>query len=160
MGRLGWSRLSRATVAAAMLVVAFAFLGLDGRLGPISFELRRVIASVAIACVAIPAMVGVPGRWWAARWAGVIATIALVARGPSSPVTLAGFILALSAITAAARAGGRQPPLFEGLAQAGLCLLLIRHVADLVPQCYAAEDLVSLLAARYLNSVGGGAVPA
>src|SRR5436305_461737 len=94
MSRLGYKR---AESAAAMFALAAALLGLDNQLGPLSFTLRRAIALVVLAVIA-GSRIGRGKSWPIAGWAGIIATLALVARAPSVPVALLGFILALAAI--------------------------------------------------------------
>ena len=95
--------------------------------------------------------------------------MALLAKAPSGPVALIGFVLAVAAleIGAGRKASGAKrsfpantgpsdgfllPP---GLAQACLTYVALRLAVDLVPQAGAIPDAVARSGSRYINYVRG-----
>ena len=68
-------------------------LALDGVLWPLSFASRRAIA-VAIVLGLSVAVSGACDRRQLGRWAAVLLTLALLARAPSVPISIVGFVLA------------------------------------------------------------------
>jgi hypothetical protein len=105
LSHAGWS--GRLANASSTIAIVTALLCLDGQLGPFSFTLRRAISLAILALIAAFAVVR-SGGWRMAGWAGVIAALVLLARAPSVPVALIGFILAIAAIDiGAARVASR-----------------------------------------------------
>ncbi len=150
--RPGW--LNRASCAAITPAVTAALLSLDGQLGPVSFTLRRAIALVVIAVVAGFRM-GRSRGWGIAGWVGVIATLALVARAPSVPSALVGFVLALAAIETAAKSTAAGAGWPDGLLPACLAYVALRLAVDLVPQAGAITEMVARVASHSINAARG-----
>jgi hypothetical protein len=119
--------------AAVTLALGTSLLALDGRLGPLSFELRRAIALIVISSFAAASIGGPLNLRRVGAMAGVVASMALVARAPSVPVALVGFFLALVGTLACSRPYHQRFRSPDGLIQACLTYLLSRLTVDLVP---------------------------
>jgi len=137
-----------------MLAVMSTVLCLDGQLGPLSFTLRRAIALAILVVIAGSRIVSGRGMR-SARWVGMLAALALVARAPSVPISLIGFVVALAAIEAGARSTASDARLPDGLVQVCLTYIAIRFAFDLVPQAGAIPETVAEGARRYISRVRG-----
>src|SRR5579885_2130992 len=175
------------------LAALAALLFLDGRLGPVSFLIRRAAALTVLVVLAMgrmgmrpmtepetpgggsgpPSSGDVPDgaahpqghgersglsgylRWRIAGWAAVIAAMAIVARAPSVPVALVGFIIAQAAIEIGAGWESSRIRLAAGLIPACLSYLAARFVVDLVPQAGWIAEAVARGGSRYVNAARG-----
>jgi hypothetical protein len=161
--RFGW-----ASAAAMTITVVATLLGLDGQLGPLSFILRQTFALAVVVLIAAFTMVRSGGSRTAC-WAGVIASLVLLARAPSVPIALCAFVLAIEAIEIGATFttfGARQfgstvsrpeggSPFPIGLFQTCLTYVALRFAVDLVPQVGAIAGAVAVAGSRYISQVRG-----
>src|SRR5579885_168088 len=176
---------SQLTVFAAIAGLLF----LDGRLGLVSFILRRAASLTILAVLAAAgwarlrpmAETETSGGWGEVPssrdgqdgaphsrgsgersrirvdlrrrivgWAAVIAAMAIVARAPSVPVTLVGFIIALAAIESGAGRRSSRARLAVGLIPTCLSYLAMRFVVDLVPQAGWIAEAIARGGSRYI----------
>ena len=144
----------RANGAVTTLAVMVAVLVLDGQLGPLSFALRRAIALAILAAIAVP-NIARGGRWRIGRSASVLAALALLARAPSVPISLVGFLVALAAIGAGSNPTARAMRLTIVVMPACLLYVGFRFASDLVPQIAAITEAVPRWARAYTNRVRG-----
>lgn len=135
--------------AIASLAVISGLLWLDGRLGPISFPLRRVSACALLAILLL-GVVRPRGRLASTFALGV--TVALVAVAPTVPLALLAFTLA---VAIAGRLTSHASPLATGLAQACFTYLGLRFLSDLLPQSRVLGDILSVAAHNYLRITTG-----
>ncbi len=88
-----------------------------------------------------------------AAWAAVAAALLIVARAPSVPVALIGFIIGLAAIETGP--GCPSVGLAPGLIPACLSYIAIRFATDLVSQAGWIADAIGRCGSRYLDSTRG-----
>jgi hypothetical protein len=174
----------RLECAVTALTLAAALLFLDDQLGPFPFTLRRPTAVTVLVLLAafrwsrektvakvervgcsgaVPPPHGAIRRFsadWNSRlstagWLAVVAALAVVARAPSAPIALVGFIVALAAIEikAGPPSCGDRPA--SWLVPACLSYVAISFAVDLVPQIGAIPDLIARAGSRYISSVRG-----
>ena len=178
----GVSSGSRGRAAGAFVTFAAlaALLCLDGRLGPLSFLLRRDVALAVLAVVVVSALgrrgpgdgaarsggAGRPVRrvgWRIAGWAAVVAAVAIVARAPSVPVALLGFVIALAAIEigtgAGAGAGAVGDGWIPGPVPACLSYVVLRVAVDLVPRAGTIAEATARAGSWWINRARGFDLP-
>ncbi len=130
-----------------------ALLSVDGQIGPGSFTIRRTIVLFVSAAIAAPILLRFR-HWRTARWVGLIAALVLVARAPSVPILLVGFLLTLVAIQVLCEPGVAE--LFSaGVIPACLAYVGVRFASDLVPQANAIVIAVGEAASRYIGRARG-----
>ncbi len=137
-------------------ILSSAFLLLDGRVGPLSFELRSVTASAVLAVSAIA------GIGWAAGWLRLLtiaALIGLVARGPSVPVGLSGFVVVLAIMSPFWRRDGDSRAM-DGLVPTFLLYLLGRTAIELWAPIGRGGLVACGLVDRYVLFITGHAANA
>lgn len=155
-GRASKSRCAGVCAADALVTVGAtsALVFLDGELGPVSFTLRRATALAVLALIAAFRM-SRSGGWRVAGWAAGIAAVAIVARGPSVPIALVGFIMAITAIEIEGGSRSPDPQVVVGLVPACLSYVALRFLVDLVPQAGMIAETVARGADEYVNRVRG-----
>lgn len=138
----------RAKRALTTVAVAAGLLLLDGRLGPVSFPLRRVAAStllvIVILCVVRP-------RGWLASTFAFWGSVVFTAIAPTVPLALLAYIFA--AAMAGMNSASSTSPLARGLPQSCLAYVGIRFLSELIPQSRAVGASVSTAAHGYLRVV-------
>ncbi|MFI5454081.1 MAG: DUF4350 domain-containing protein [Isosphaerales bacterium] len=87
--------------------------------------------------------------------AGVVAAVAIVARAPSVPIALVGFVVALAAIDMGLGPCSAGAWLPAGLVAACLSYVAIRFAVDLVPQGGWGAETVAWAGSRYINNARG-----
>ena len=127
---------------------------LDGRLGPVSFTLRRAISVTVLASVAA-FQISRSGVGRIAGWAAAIAALAVVTRAPSVPIALIGFVVALAAIQIGAQHGSSEERLAVALPWACLSYVALRLAVDLVPHAAAMAQMVERGAGSYIRRTRG-----
>ncbi len=128
-------RAHRANAAYPLLALGLmiAFLGIDGRLGPVSLALRKAIALVALLLAAWPIFRG-HARQRACAALAVLVGSAAVILATNTSFALAGYVVALAiAATHGDSAGTAMPP-YKALTTAFLAYLCVRFSPDLSPQ--------------------------
>jgi hypothetical protein len=144
-------QIGRAKWATVVIAVMSGLLFLEGQLGPVSFQLRRLAAGVVLVSVAI-AVSGFRERGLATILA-FCGAVGLVVQAPTVLVALLGYVLAVAFLGAASAAatGG----LTNGLTQALLFYVGVRCVPDLFPQSRVLSEALSNAAHRYLLAIAG-----
>ena len=132
-------------------ILSMAFLLLDGRIGPCSSEFRSAVASIVLGVSAIAAIAR-PIGW--VRPLSIAAMIGLVARGPSTPLALSGFVVALAAMSPNRRREGGDRAI-DGVILAFLSYLLGRAAVELWAPLGRVGLGVSGLIDRYTLAVTG-----
>lgn len=145
-----YNRLTQVLLAIAL---ALALISLDGSLGPLSFQIRRVIGMVTLVVAAFVSINWNQVRTRVTILVAIIAATVLVARAPSVPVAMTCFVVAVALISRFNHSEDRVAAIPAGLAQAGLSYVIGRLCLDLTPPLgiagLAISELASLTISRF-----------
>jgi hypothetical protein len=119
----------------------------DGQLGPLSFPLRRMTASVLI----VAAICAVRPRRW--RFAGTIVALSAVVVAPATTCALLANVMAAAIL--GFNSAADTDPLVPGVSQACLTYVNLRFASDLVPQSRLLGESISKAAYLHMRAMLG-----